>query len=128
MAVCLSAHPAPRCAMAHGAGVLALALNRLGIPGSLPQTVLAGQHDRLGTFVRPDLVEDVSDMVAHGLLGQFQMGGDLRIVEALRNALQYLNLARSELRECARNPSRRPRRIELRSRSQQFAPSRLVLH
>src|SRR4051812_40032870 len=41
---------------------------------------LARAHDRLASVLDGDLVEDVRDVIAHGLFGQREMGGDLGVV------------------------------------------------
>src|SRR5258708_33936633 len=61
-----------------------------GKPGPLPQAALAGEDDRLRPGLHAELVEDVRDVVAHGLLREGELRGDLRVVQALRDALQDL--------------------------------------
>src|SRR5260221_8241450 len=67
-----------------------------GKPGPLPQAALAGEDDRLRPGLHAELVEDVRDVVAHGLLRKGELGGDLRVVQALRDALQDLAFPRRE--------------------------------
>src|SRR5438876_6620186 len=48
--------------------------------------------------VQVQLVEDVADVVLHGVLGDEQLLGDVFVVQALRDELQDLHLPRRELR------------------------------
>src|SRR6185436_20469174 len=74
----------------------------LGAVGPLSQPALARHHDRLGAALDPDLVEDAGDVVAYRLLGELEARRDLRVVQALRDLLQDLRLARGESAEAGR--------------------------
>src|SRR6185436_17031145 len=70
--------------------------------GPLSQPPLARLDDGLRAALDADLVEDAGDVVAHGLLGEAETGGYLRVVEPLRDVLQDLRLARREPAEALR--------------------------
>jgi len=71
-------------------------------PGEAQQTLaraqapVSGEHDGLRAVLDADLVEDVGDVVAHGLLRQVEPRRDLRVVQALRDQVENLALARRE--------------------------------
>src|SRR5262245_40661015 len=67
--------------------------------GRPAETRVAGSNDRLSPVLDLDLVEDMGDVVAHGLLRQIEPRGDLGVVEALRDEIEDLALARRERRE-----------------------------
>src|SRR5215472_12212838 len=84
------------------------------------ETGVAGAHDRLRAILDLDLVEDVGDVVAHGLHGKIEARGDLRVVQSLRDELEDLRLPRGQAGESA---GRRPgRRIKLGHRREEVAP------
>src|SRR5687768_1783666 len=88
--------PGTRAGAGRDTGTPALRRNRLP-----PEPRLARGDDRLGAVLDLDLVEDARDVVADGLVGQAQARGDLGIVEALRDELEDIALARRELGEFA---------------------------
>src|SRR5258706_6332009 len=67
-----------------------------GKPGPLPQAALAGEDDRLRPGLHAELVEDVRDVVAHGVLRKGELTGSLRVAQALPDALQALAFPRRE--------------------------------
>src|ERR1051325_11724380 len=66
------------------------------------EPALAGEHDRLRAVLHADLVEDVRDVVAHRFLGELEPRRDLRVVQALRDQLEHLPLARRQAWKAAR--------------------------
>src|SRR5438876_1078389 len=72
-----------------------------GKPGPLSQAALAGEDDRLRAGLHAELVEDMRDVVAHRLLRKLELRGDLRVVQALRDALQDLAFPGREARHVA---------------------------
>src|SRR5882672_3023603 len=95
-------HGAGRGAAAPEAAVPGHREMQFGIPGLVSRLLgrldaeagFAGADYRLPPVLDLDLVEDVSDVVAHGLLGEIEARGDLGVVQPLRDELEDLGLAR----------------------------------
>ena len=65
--------------------------------------------DRLRAVLDADLVEDRRDVIAHGLLGELEVRGDLQVVVPARDVLEDLPLAAREVGERGGAPVRRRR-------------------
>src|SRR5215470_14042046 len=57
---------------------------------------LARPNDRLSAVLDLELVEERGHVVAHGFLGKPEPGPDLRVVQAVRDELEDLGLARGQ--------------------------------
>ena len=70
---------------------------RVGEPAGPAETRVTGKHDRLITVFDANLLEDPGDMIADRFLRELKRPGDLRIIEALGNALEHGPFAQRQL-------------------------------
>src|SRR4051794_37324879 len=76
-------------------------------PAGSDEPLAHGVHRRLHARVHLELVEDVADVVAHGVLGDEQLGGDLAVEPAAGHEPQDAELAIGEPRQLETEGGRR---------------------